>query len=108
MLIITVCCHKAQSFRREDSCKDKRRRYNRNNDIENTPLIEESVSDDHEIDIEDEGVNTDGLINIRDDEGNEYNSNQGGSVGTTVIHTPNVHRDACTYSDDHTLLDTPY
>ena len=82
--------------------KDKRRSYNRNNDIENTPLIEESVSDDHEIDIEDEGVNTDGLINIRDDEENEYNGNEGGSVGTTVIHTPDVHRDACTYSDDHT------
>ena len=74
----------------------------RNNDIENTPLIEESVSDDHEIDIEDEGVNTDGLINIRDDEENEYNGNEGGSVGTTVIHTADVHRDVCTYSDDHT------
>ena len=67
--------------------------------------IEENVSDNDEIDIEDEGVDTDVSIrsNIRDDEGNEYNGNQGGSVGTTVIHTVDVHRDACTYSDDHTL-----
>ena len=55
--------------------KDKRRSYNRNNDIENTPLIEESVSDDHEINVEGGGVDTGGLITIRDNE----------EMNTTVI-----------------------
>ena len=102
---ITVRNCIAHTFRREDGCKDKRRRYNHNNDIENTPLIEKNVSNEDGIDIEDEAADTDVLINIRDDEENEYNGNQVSSVnmGTTVIHTPDVHRDACTYSDGDTL-----
>ena len=102
LLFINVCYEIARRFRRKDGCKDKRQLYNRNNDLENTPLIENNVSNEDGIDIEDEAADTEVLINIRDDEENEYNGNEGGSVGTTVIRAPDAHRDACTYSDDHT------
>ena len=48
---------------------------NRNNDIANTPLVENNVRDGIETDIGDEGADADVLINIRDDEENEYNGN---------------------------------
>ena len=107
-------CTVSYSFRRSliwlDGKKDKRQLYNRNNDIENTPLLENNVSNDIEINIEDEGADTEVLINFSDNEENECSGNQVSSVnmGTTVIHAPDVHRVACAYSDDHALLDTPY
>ena len=82
---------------------------NRNNDIANTPLVENNVRDDIEIDIEDEGADTEVLINIRDDEENEYRGNQVGSLNMgNSVEIADVHRYACSYSDESDpVLDSP-
>ena len=74
---------------------------NRNNDIANTPLVENNVRDDIEIDIEYEGADADVLINIRDDEENEYRGNQVGSVNMgNSVEIADVHRYACSDESD--------